>query len=134
VSASVFASGWDHPVKTTVDEVLHALGWCPPEWHREMKAHTEPRVGSVEHMDAVARAAGLHEITVERVDVPMALDAAAAVAWRWSMASHASFVASLDADRRVVALAETLHRLEPVWAPVTVPMIVLAGTARRRSG
>jgi hypothetical protein len=125
VAVSVFASGWEHPAKRVVDDVLARHGYVAPEWHREVKSRSEPEVGTAGRLRDVALAAGLTRVDVDCVDVTTELDVADAVRWRWSMASHAAFVGGLAPDVRALAWDETRSRLTACWEPVVVPMLAL---------
>lgn len=126
--ASAFAEGWSHPAKGVVERVLAGHGYQPPPWYTAFKDGSERRVGDPARLESVARAAGYVQVGVERVEVTVgSLTPAALVAWRFGMAHHAPFLASLTPAVREAARLEAERRLRDA-PPVIVPMLVLGAT------
>lgn len=126
--ASAFAEGWSHPAKGVVERVLAGHGYRPPPWYAAFKDGSERRVGDPACLETVARAAGYAQVGVERVEVTIgSLTPAALVAWRFGMAHHAPFLASLTPAVREAARLEAERRLRDA-PPVIVPMLVLGAT------
>jgi SAM-dependent methyltransferase len=122
VLASVFSNAEQTEVKQTVDAVVAAWGWTPPEWYLALKERSAPRLGTPAAMAAAAVAAGLRAArAVERsVDVGLRTPEEL-VAYRLGQAHVAGFLAGLaPAERRrlraaaVAALADAgLDALHP---------------------
>ncbi len=129
IGCSVADPGTAVPHKATVDDLLVDAGYAPPAWHDRMKAEGEARVGSIAALTDLADRAGLTSIAVRRVVVASRLDPAGVVAWRWSMASHAPFVASLEPRTRDDLFTRTVEAVAATWAEVDVPMLVLVARA-----
>ena len=126
--ASAFAEGWTHPAKRVVELVLAEHGYRPPPWYTAFKDGSERRLGDPVRLETVARAAGYAQVGVERVEVAIgSLTPAALVAWRFGMAHHAPFLASLTPAVREAARLEAERRLRDA-PPVIVPMLVLGAT------
>lgn len=126
--ASAFAEGWSHPAKGVVERVLAGHGYRPPPWYAAFKDGSERRLGDPVRLETVARAAGYAQVGVERVEVAIgSLTPAALVAWRFGMAHHAPFLASLTPAVREAARLEAERRLRDA-PPVIVPMLVLGAT------
>lgn len=123
--ASAFASGWTHPAKAVVDDVLAREGYRPPRWYRWLKDVGEPAVAEPSRFARWAHAAGLRDATVHELVVDTGVrDPADLVAWRLGMAHHAPFVASLPPDRRAAVRADAESALAGC-GPVVVPLLVL---------
>jgi SAM-dependent methyltransferase len=102
VLASVFSNAEQTEVKQTVDAVVAAWGWTPPDWYLTLKERSAPRLGTPEAMAAAAAAAGLrHGRAVERsVDVGLRTPDEL-VAYRLGQAHVAGFLEGLaPAERR----------------------------------
>lgn len=126
--ASAFAEDWTHPAKRVVEQVLAGHGYRPPPWYTAFKDGSERRLGDPVRLETVARAAGYAQVGVERVEVTIgSLTPAALVAWRFGMAHHAPFLASLTPAVREAARLEAERRLRDA-PPVIVPMLVLGAT------
>lgn len=126
--ASAFAEGWTHPAKEVVERVLAEHGYRPPPWYSAFKDGSERLVGDPVRLETVARTAGYAKVRVERVEVAIgSLTQAALVAWRFGMAHHAPFLASLAPAVREAARLEAEERLRDP-PPVVVPMLVLSAT------
>jgi SAM-dependent methyltransferase len=125
VAASAFRSGWTHPAKTAVDELLAAEGYAPPAWHRRLKDVGEPAVADAGRLATVAQRAGLAEVVVHELQVDTAVrEPGELVDWRLGMAHVAPFVAALPAVRRDALRAAAVSTLRGV-EPLEVPMLVL---------
>lgn len=108
-----------HPVKDAVEQTLAAAGWRSPSWHRWLKEDATVALSTVESSRAVAARAGLHGVRVEQSRIPFPdLDSEQLVAWRFGMAQHAPFLATLPTARRARLLAEACDRLGAVPALV----------------
>lgn len=126
--ASAFAEDWTHPAKRVVEQVLAGHGYRPPPWYTAFKDGSERRLGDPVRLETVARAAGYAHVGVERVEVAIgSLTPAALVAWRFGMAHHAPFLASLTPAVREQARREAERRLRDA-PPLVVPMLVLSAT------
>jgi hypothetical protein len=93
---------------------------------RDLRAGAVPLLASVERAAEVARAAGLSDAMVTRVELPFPdLGPEALVAWRLGMAAVAPFLADLTDTARRQVTADALERLgDP---PVLVRrMVVIA--------
>lgn len=125
---SAFAEGWTHPAKRVVERVLAGHGYHPPPWYAAFKDGSERRVGDPVRLAAVARAAGYARVGVEWVDVAIgSLTPDALVAWRFGMAHHAPFLATLTPAVREAVRLEAERQLRDA-PPVIVPMLVLSAT------
>ena len=129
VLTSTFARGWDHPAKAAVDEVLTGLGYRAPAWHASLKHDVEPVTATPERLVDVATRAGLGDVSVERVDVAVDVSPEQAVEWRFAMASHAPFVASLASSVRDRAAAAAAALVGRHWVPVCPPLLILHARA-----
>lgn len=133
VLASAFPAGQDHPAKAAVEQVLEGFGYQPPRWYRQLKDHGEPATCEPHALSALARAAGLVEVAVERRAVDVGLRGAEElVDWRLGMASSAPFVARLPSRERAALRAAALRALGPTPPPLILAQLVL--TARPPCG
>jgi SAM-dependent methyltransferase len=97
VLASAYADDDHHPVKAAVDVAAAEQGWVPDPWVAELKRSFVPLLASVDGARVAVERAGLDDVVVAKVDVPLPhLDATDLVAWRCGMAQLAPFVDRLD--------------------------------------
>ena len=125
IGASTFADGWNHPAKAAVDGVLARFGFEPPPWHVRLKHEVEPATSTEPALVALAHRAGLRHPAVASIAVTLPLTALEVIGWRFSMASHATFVSSLPASVRAQAADAALAEVNRRWEPVVAPMLVL---------
>lgn len=112
--AVVGAYGADdtHPVKDAVERTLAGAGWRSPSWHRWMKERATVVLSTVESTRTAAERADLVAVQVEHRRVPFPdLDPEDLVEWRFGMAHHAPFLATLTPVQRVRLVAEACDRL-----------------------
>jgi ubiquinone/menaquinone biosynthesis C-methylase UbiE len=133
IAVSAFAPGWNHPAKSTVDDVLAAFGYRPPAWYLAFKEQREPRAAAASELHAEAARAGFADVRVSTVTVRTPLAAPAQLtSWRLGMAHVAPFAASLDPARRVALQREAEAALRAAdCGPLVVAMLVLTAS---RSG
>lgn len=129
IGASTFADGWNHPFKAGIDDVLAGFGFEPPSWHIRLKHEVEPTTSTKSALVALADRAGLRDSAVVSMAVTLSLTALEVVGWRFSMASHADFVASLPDSVREEATAAAVGEVNRRWEPVVAPMLVLTAQA-----
>jgi len=126
VLASSFSSTDRLAVKDIVDGVVRDQGWVAPLAYRWLKEHALDLLGTAGRMSRVAEAAGLVDIRVAEVAVPVGvLSPSEQVGFRLGMAHVAEFLAGLDGAGRadVVAAAEAAVAAADdgaVLAPVVV--------------
>jgi ubiquinone/menaquinone biosynthesis C-methylase UbiE len=117
-----------HPAKVAVDEVLASYRYRPPDWYAELKHAGEERVGSESGLSALATAAGLDAVRVDRVEVDLTgLGNATLVRWRLGMAQVAPWLRAQDRTRRDEIAHAARAALDPL-PPAPLPMLVLRGT------
>jgi SAM-dependent methyltransferase len=132
LAASAFRTGWTHPVKTVVDDLLARAGYTTPGWYRRLKRVGEPAVGDAARLAALAHRAGLPGVTVEQRSVETGLcEPADLVDWRLGMAHVAPFVAALPPEYRIRLRAQAEAALAGC-PPLVVPLLVLTARAPRR--
>jgi SAM-dependent methyltransferase len=132
VLASAFETGPSHVTKEQVDRALASFGFENPAWHDALKTEREPRTGTVDGLRRVAAAGGFASGDVDVVSgaVDSGLRTAADfVDYRFGMASHAPFVASLDAATRARAYDAALAAIGDDPPPLVPTLLVLV--ARR---
>lgn len=101
-----------HPIKDVVERTLSGAGWCPPSWHRWLKGHASVALSTVESVRAATACADLRAVEVEHRRVPFPdLEPEQLVEWRFGMAQHAPFLATLTSARRSRLVAEACARL-----------------------
>ena len=125
VATSTFAAGWTHPAKSAVDEALVPFGFQAPHWHRRFKADIEPATAEPGVLRAIALRAGLRTPRVTTVAVAVDVTAEQAVGWRFAMASHVGFLATLAAQHRRQATDEAIAAVRRRWEPLVIPLLVL---------
>jgi SAM-dependent methyltransferase len=130
VVSATYASTSGHPAKAAVDTAAAELGFMPPSWYREVKTSYETLTDEVGKVEAVARRAGLRDVTVHEQSVDVGVDQPELlVGWRLGMASLAAFERSLDDDRRAALRARALELLGPDPEPYRPRVIVLVANA-----
>lgn len=125
VVASTFAGGWPHPAKAAVDDVLEGFGFRPPAWHDRLKREVELHTGSEQALLNIAQRANLRDARASLVEVAPAVTVDQVVGWRFSMASHAGFVAALPQTTRQQAAIDAAAEVRRRWQPFVVPMLAL---------
>lgn len=126
VLVSAYAAEDGHPVKDAVDAAAAELGWTPEPWVSDLRTTSIPQLASIPRARQAARAAGLVDVEVTRVDVAFPdLGAEDLVAWRCGMAQLAPFVAGLTPVQRRRLEARSLEML---GTPLTLVrrMVVIA--------
>lgn len=129
VGTSTFATGWAHPAKSAVDDVLGTFGFRAPDWHRQLKRDVEPATASVGALVAIAERAGLHDARATLIEVVPDVTAEEIVGWRFSMASHVDFVSALSTEARRRATKAAIAEVRERWEPFVVPMLVMSARA-----
>ncbi|MGD0067120.1 MAG: methyltransferase domain-containing protein [Streptosporangiaceae bacterium] len=128
LAASSFATGWNHPAKAAVDEVLGAFGYRPPPWYLTFKRDTEPWASDPAALGRDTATAGYTDIRLRTITVNTGLSGPAELtAWRLGMAHAAPFVSSLTPARRA-ELRRAAEAAVTGTGPLVVDMLVL--TAR----
>ena len=128
VAIATFASGWNHPAKRAVDEVLVSAGYSEPSWHAALKRDVEPTVSSPERLGEVLNDAGFGAVKVVVVEVTIAVSVEQAVAWRFGMASHGAFIRACRADVVADLFERACSAVRLDWVPLQPSMLV--ATAR----
>jgi ubiquinone/menaquinone biosynthesis C-methylase UbiE len=120
-----------HIAKVAVDGAASALGFVAPAWHEVLKRETEPLVGSIDALTALAGEVGLTAVSIERehVDVELA-DPDALVRWRMGMPHLAPFVASLSPARRDELVTRALDAIGPHPDPYRPDVLFFTATVR----
>jgi ubiquinone/menaquinone biosynthesis C-methylase UbiE len=127
LAVSSFASGWSHPAKRAVDDVLAEFGYRPPDWYREFKQQTEPRSQDPDWLRAQLAAAGFADVRVRTVPVRTAVGTPAELAaWRLGMAHVAPFVAGLPAGPRLALTRAAEAAVVGDAGSLTVTILMLA--------
>jgi ubiquinone/menaquinone biosynthesis C-methylase UbiE len=130
VLAAAYAIDDFHPVKEAVEAALAARGWRPEPWYQAVRATTAPKLATVEAAKAAAAEADLDADVVSlRVPFP-GLDAGDLVSWRFGLAQHAPFVASLAAEDRDAVVAAALDRLGSEWPELERSIILVRAAVR----
>lgn len=130
VLASAYAADDFHPVKSAVEAALAARGWWPEPWYQAVRTTTAPKLATVEAARAAARDVEL-DVDVVAVRVPFAgLEAGELVSWRFGLAQHAPFVASLTAVERDEVVTDALDRLGSDWPELERSIILVRGVVR----
>lgn len=125
-AAASFATGFTHPAKEAVDDVLRGFGYRPPGWHDWLKNEAEPVVADQGRMVALAAQAGFTDVGLTTITVSTGLASPAELAgWRLGMANIAPFVAGLGPEgcSQLIAAAEravTVADCPPLTAPVVI--------------
>jgi SAM-dependent methyltransferase len=126
VLASTFRAGPSHPVKECVDTALAPFGFVSPPWHDALKEEIEPLTATPERLLAVARDAGLTDVSVVEHTIDSGLRSAEElVELRFGMASSAPFVARLDEVTRARAFAAAVAAVGPDPEPFVARLLVL---------
>ena len=128
IMASTFDNDCTLPSKAAVDDALNLFGFRPPWWHERFKADIEPATSNPSALLALSTRVGLAQSSVTSIDVAMDLSIEEVVAWRFSMASHASFIAGLSPDVRHLATVAATRAVRECWVPVVIPLLVLSAT------
>jgi ubiquinone/menaquinone biosynthesis C-methylase UbiE len=119
VLISAFRSGWTHPAKAVVDDVLAQFGYRVPAWYLALKREVEPAVDDVTSLTRLVTDAGYREPMLDVVEVTTGLRTPAQLAeWRMGMAHLAPFVAGLAPETRAAALVDP--------PPLVISLVVLA--------
>lgn len=124
--ASVFAPGWDHPAKETVDAVMAGHGFVRPAWYAEFKAGGGDGDPGPAELEALGTAAGYGTVEARVVEVDTGLGTPAdLVAWRMGMAHLAPWAATLPPARLARARRDAEEAVTGM-PPLVVPMVVLS--------
>ncbi len=126
VLASTFAGGWPHPAKAVVDEVLAGFGFRSPGWYDRLKRELEGLTGSLQALLDIAQRAELRDVQALLIEVAPPVTVDEVVGWRFSMASHAGFIASLPAATRRHVAKVAATEVRRCWEPLVIPMLVLS--------
>ena len=125
--APVAATTWsaDDPrhVQQAVEAVLRRHGWTPPAWYSDFKASAASRSDTPSQLAAAAATAGLREVGVAAVDVPLVLPPEALVAWRLGLPHTAPWLATVD---RAAVEQEALASVTALEAPATRVLLLSA--------
>ena len=127
VLAATYASDDTHPAREAATAALEELGFVMAPWAVQLRSEVVPLMATADRCDEIARRAGLNA-TVHHLVVPFPeLTARDLVEWRFGMAQHASFVASLAPTQRERAIERAMTLLDGA-APLTRSVLVVAAT------
>jgi SAM-dependent methyltransferase len=128
VLVSVFAEAPPHPSKDAIDAVARGYGFTVPGWHRRLKEEFEPQTATPDALAALAREAGLSDVTARVVTIEPTMTDADLVGWRTGMAHLAPFIATLPAEL-AQALADDAGAAVAGMPPLHIAMVTLVARA-----
>jgi ubiquinone/menaquinone biosynthesis C-methylase UbiE len=126
VLVSVFGEAPPHPSKDAIDAVARRFGFTAPAWHRRLKDEFEPQTATPEALAALARRAGLADVSARVEHIQPTMTDADLVGWRTGMAHLAPFIAALPAEQ-AQALADDARAAVAGMPPLDIAMITLVG-------
>jgi ubiquinone/menaquinone biosynthesis C-methylase UbiE len=130
VAVSSFASGWSHPAKGAVDNVLAEFGYQAPDWYLTFKQQTEPRSQDPALLQGQLSSAGFIDIGVRTLPVRTGVETPGQLAaWRLGMAHVAPFVGALPAGAQVALRAAAEAAVGRLEHGLVVSMLVLTATS-----
>jgi demethylmenaquinone methyltransferase/2-methoxy-6-polyprenyl-1,4-benzoquinol methylase len=131
VLASVYASVADNGVRDVVDGVATRHGFEAPAWHRELRAHRAPQVGTAAAVGSAAAGAGLDVLDVveEAVDVGVRT-AEDLVRYRFGQAQYTPWFAAMPPERAAAVRADAVAAARPVMTPYRPLVLLLVARAR----
>jgi SAM-dependent methyltransferase len=130
VLAAVFANSAGSAARNRVDEVAVAHGFRWPDWYRELKEISAPRLGTADRMREAASEAGLTAVSAQEYAVDVGLDRAAdLVDYRYSQAHCCQWVAGLAPPERERLRAAAIVAAEPIMEPYRPRVVRLVATA-----
>lgn len=124
VLVSVFGEAPPHPSKDAIDAVARRYGFAAPGWHRRLKDEFEPQTATPDALAALARQAGLSDVTARVVNIEPTMTDTDLVGWRTGMAHLAPFIATLPAQR-AQALADDARAAVAGMPPLDIAMLTL---------
>jgi ubiquinone/menaquinone biosynthesis C-methylase UbiE len=126
VLATVFASADKHPTKALVAEVAGRHGFVPPAWYQHISEVLQERVADPRFLLRIARETGLHSVAIVEREVDTGLASAEElVAWRLGTPALASFVSSLDPDKRRALWEDAVAAARPWAQPLRLAVRIL---------
>jgi ubiquinone/menaquinone biosynthesis C-methylase UbiE len=124
VLVSVFGTAPPHPSKDAIDAVARGFGFTAPAWHRRLKDEFEPQTATPEALAALARQAGLADVTARIVNIEPTMTDPDLVSWRTGMAHLAPFIATLPAEE-AQALVDDARAAVAGMPPLDIAMVTL---------
>ncbi len=124
--ASVFGAAPPHPSKDAIDAVARRYGFTAPGWHRRLKDEFEPQTATPDALAALARQAGLSDVSAHLLHVAPTMTDADLVGWRTGMAHLAPFIATLPPER-ARALADDARAAVAGMPPLELAMVTVVG-------
>ena len=125
VLASVYASVAGNGVRDVVDGVAARHGFEAPAWHRELRAHRAPQVGTAEAVGRAAAGAGLEVLDVAEEAVDVGVHTAEdLVRYRFGQAQYTPWFAAMPPERAAEVRAAAVAAARPVMTPYR-PLVLL---------